>query len=169
MGDANMADLAARVQRLEDIEDIKKLIAAYAKAVDHNGDPAMLEPLFSEAGSWNCEGIGGWQGKDELVAGLREVCTTTIPWALHYMTQPSIEVAPDGQTAQGEYYLWELGKFAPDDGGGTEDTWIGGWYETSFVKAAGGNWQFGHMELRLKLNSPAHLADWKTPIPPYSD
>ena len=31
MGDANMADLAARVQRLEDIEDIKKLIAAYAK------------------------------------------------------------------------------------------------------------------------------------------
>ena len=78
-------------------------------------------------------------------------------------------MAPGGQTAQGEYYLWELGKFAPDDGGGTEDTWIGGWYETSFVKAAGGNWQFGHMELRLKLNSPAHLADWKTPIPPYSD
>ena len=164
---SDTGDLAARVQRLEDVEAITRVIAAYAKAVDHNGDPAMLTPVFTEAGSWNCEGIGGWQGRDAVVAGLREVCTGGIPWALHYMTQPVIDVGPDGRTASGEYYLWELGKFADLDGGGTEDTWIGGWYETDFEKSDDGTWRVAHMELRLKLNSPAHLSDWKTVIPPW--
>ena len=47
-----------RLQRLEDIEAIKQLIARYMTAADHNGDPAMMTPCFTEDAVWNCEGIG---------------------------------------------------------------------------------------------------------------
>ncbi len=161
-------DITDRVQRLEDIEEIKCVIAAYAKAVDHNGDPKMLTPVFSEKGSWNCNGIGGWTGRDAVVQGLREVCTVGIPWALHYMTQPVINVEDNGRTAQGEYYLWELGKVLDEENGGTKDTWIGGWYETSFEKGDDNIWRVNHMELNLKINSPAHTDDWETVIKPWS-
>ena len=99
-----------RLQRLEDIEAIKQLIARYATAADHNADPAMMAPCFTEDAVWNCKGIGRWEGRDSIVSGLREVSTTQLSWALHYMTQPIIEVADDGRSATGEYYLWELAK-----------------------------------------------------------
>lgn len=155
-----------RLQRLEDIEAIKQLIARYAKAADHNGDPAMMAPCFTEDAVWNCEGIGRWETRDGIARGLREVCTTSIPWALHYMTQPIIEIAPDGASATGEYYLWELAKVAPEGGGPAADTWIGGWYESRFRKE-GGAWLFSHIELILKLLSEAGKPSWETPIPPW--
>ena len=155
-----------RLQRLEDIEAIKQLIARYATAADHNADPAMMAPCFTEDAVWNCEGIGRWEGRDTIVSGLREVSTTQLSWALHYMTQPIIEVADDGQSAAGEYYLWELAKAVQEDGGPDQDTWIGGWYESKFRKE-GGDWKFCHIELILKLLSPANAPSWETPIPPW--
>ena len=82
------------------------------------------------------------------------------------MTQPIIEVADDGQSAAGEYYLWELAKAVQEDGGPDQDTWIGGWYESKFRKE-GGDWKFCHIELILKLLSPANAPSWETPIPPW--
>ena len=158
--------LEARVQRLEDIEDIKQLIARYAKAADMNGDPALMTPCLTEDAVWNCEGIGGWKGRDAVVAGLQETCTVTLAWALHYMTQPIIEISSDGASATGDYYLWELAKATPDDGGDYKDTWIGGWYESKFRKE-GNIWRFNHIELILKLMSEASAASWQTPIPPW--
>ncbi len=160
------ADIEKRLQRMEDIEAIKQLIARYAKAVDNNGDPKLLAPCFTEDAVWNCEGVGGWQGRDAVVQGLRETCTVTLPWALHYMTQPIIDISEEGQTATGEYYLWELAKATQEDGGATEDTWIGGWYESQFRKE-GDTWRCNHMELILKLKSATANADWETPIPPW--
>ncbi len=90
----------------------------------------------------------------------------TLPWALHYMTQPIIDIAKNGQTASGEYYLWELAKATPEGGGATEDTWIGGWYESKFRKENGA-WRCNHMELFLKLKSATSNAAWETPIPPW--
>ncbi len=159
-------DFEKRLQRMEDIEEIKQLIARYAKAADHNGDPVMMAPCFTEDAVWNCEGIGRWEGRDSIVDGLRETCTVRLPWALHYMTQPIITVAEDGQTAAGEYYLWELAKVTPEGGGATEDTWIGGWYESEFRKEDG-VWLFNHIELILKLMSAASKSDWETPIAPW--
>ena len=155
-----------RLQRLEDIEAIKQLIARYATAADHNADPAMMAPCFTEDAVWNCEGIGRWEGRASIVSGLREVSTTQLSWALHYMTQPIIEVADDGQSAAGEYYLWELAKAVQEDGGPDQDTWIGGWYESKFRKE-GDDWKFCHIELILKLLSPANAPSWETPIPPW--
>ena len=155
-----------RLQRLEDIEAIKQLIARYMTAADKNGDPALMAPCFTEDAVWNCEGIGRWEGRDSIVEGLHETSTKVLSWALHYATQPIIEVANDGQTATGEYYLWELAKAVQEDGSPDQDTWIGGWYESKFRKE-GGDWKFVHIELILKLLSPASAPTWETPIPPW--
>ena len=98
-------DIAARLQRLEDIEAIQQLIARYAKAVDHNGDPALVAPLFTEDAVWHCEGIGHWETRAGIVRDIRPNCTTFMPWAIHYMTQPIVDVAPDGRTATANHYL----------------------------------------------------------------
>ena len=158
-------NIEKRLARLEDIEDIKQLIARYAKAADQNGDPVLMAACLTEDAVWNCKEVGGWTGRDAVVQGLRETSTVILPWALHYMTQPIINVAEGGQTANGEYYLWELAK-AKQDSGETEDTWIGGWYESKFRKE-NGVWLFNHIELILKLMSGASEAAWQTPIPPW--
>ena len=160
------ANLEKRMKRLEDIEDIKQLIARYAKAADHNGDPLMMSACLTEDATWYCEEVGRWDGRDAIVAGLRETSTVRLPWALHYMTQPVITVATDGQTAEGEYYLWELAKATKEDGSGTEDTWIGGWYESRFRNESGG-WLFCEIKLIMKLMSAASKSDWETPIAPW--
>jgi len=159
-------DIEKRLTRMEDIEEIKQLIARYAKAADHNGDPAMMTACFCDDVVWNCEGIGHWEGRAAVVDGLRQTSTVALPWALHYMTQPIITVVEDGLAAEGEYYLWELAKVAPKGGGASEDTWIGGWYESRFRKENGA-WLFNHIELILKLMSKVSNAEWETPIPPW--
>lgn len=159
-------DIEKRLKRMEDIEDIKQLIARYAKAADLNGDKVKMAACFTEDAVWNCEGIGGWQGRNAVVDGLHETSTVKLPWALHYMTQPIIDIADGRQTATGEYYLWELAKVAPEGGGQTEDHWIGGWYESEF-RNENDKWLFSKIELILKLLSGASEAHWQTPIAPW--
>ena len=160
-------DIAERLQRLEDIEAIQQLIARYAKAVDHNGDPALVAPLFTEDAVWHCEGIGHWETRDGIVRDIRPNCTTFMPWAIHYMTQPIVEVAADGLSATANHYLWELGKVTPAEGGPTKDTWIGGWYD-SRCRKEGDAWKFARVDLTLKLFSPADSPSWQTRIAPWS-
>ena len=159
-------DIAGRLRRLEDIEAIEQLIARYAKAVDHNGDPALAAPLFTGDAVWHCEGIGHWETLDGILRELRLNCTVFMPWAMHYMTQPIVDVAPDGLSATATCYLWELGKVTPEGGGPTEDTWIGGWYHAGCRKE-GGAWKFARIDLTLKLFSAADKPSWETPIPPW--
>ena len=156
-----------RLRRLEDIEAIQQLIARYAKAVDRNGDPALVAPLFTEDAVWHCEGIGHWETRAGILREIRPNCTTFMPWAMHYMTQPDIEVAADGLSATSRHYLWELGKVTPEGGGSTEDTWIGGWYD-SRLRKEGGSWKFARVDLTLKLFSPAARPAWETRIAPWS-
>ena len=165
-------DVAGRLQRLEDIEAINQLIARYAQAVDHNGDPALVRPLFTEDAVWHCEGIGHWETLEGILRDIRPNCTTFMPWAMHYMTQPMIEVGASGLGATANYYLWELAKVAPEGvtsegGGSTEDTWVGGWYDSQCRKE-GGTWKFARIDLTLKLFSPADRPSWETRIAPWT-
>ena len=156
-----------RLQRLEDIEAINQLIARYAKAVDHNGDPALVRPLFTEDAVWHCEGIGHWETLEGILRDIRPNCTTFMPWAMHYMTQPVIDVGADGLSATSNHYLWELAKVAPEGSGPTEDTWVGGWYDSRY-RNEGGVWKFARIDLTLKLFSPAASPAWETRIAPWS-
>ena len=55
-------NIEKRLRRLESIEEIKQLIARYAKACDLNGDAAMLSTCFTQDVVWNCKEVGHWKG-----------------------------------------------------------------------------------------------------------
>jgi hypothetical protein len=154
-------EVLKRLQRLEDKEEIRELIARYADAVDHHGDPKLLKDCFTQDAIWRCKGIGNWKGRDAVLKGLRHNGVIQLPWALHYMTQPVIKLAANGRTATAHYYLWEVCKFRHTESDNPESTMIGGWYDSTFRKESGG-WCFSKILLTLKLASPHRLPEYHT-------
>src|SRR6476660_5925044 len=81
----------ARIARLEAVEAIQVLKARYADVCDTGYDPVRMRPFFTNDAVW------------EFFGGI----SNTITWALHYMVAPIIEIADDGRTATGSWYLLE--------------------------------------------------------------
>ncbi|MFN0044287.1 MAG: nuclear transport factor 2 family protein [Alphaproteobacteria bacterium] len=154
-------DVLKRLQRLEDLEAIRDLIARYADAVDRHGDPALLKPCFTQDAVWRCKGIGDWKGREAVLKGLRYNGVVQLPWALHYMTQPVVKLAANGKSAKAHYYLWEVCKFRLKAGDEPDSMMIGGWYDSAFRKDAG-VWRFSKTVLTLKLASPHRRPEFRT-------
>ena len=113
------ADLAARIRRLEDIEAIRVLKAAYAHAADAKYTPdhrkrpqdeidrwaQVQADLFTEDAVW--DGRPQWEhsiGREAFYAVAR---TSVWTMATHHFVMPRIEV--DGDAATGTWYLWQTG------------------------------------------------------------
>jgi len=102
---ATLADLAQRLTRLEDLRAIEQLKYTYAGYCDDSYDPAGIASLFVEDGRWVVDGEGGSMvGHEEIKAHFRAL-SEKITWAQHYMIAPRIELADDGQSATGWFYL----------------------------------------------------------------
>lgn len=146
-------NLAKRLQRLEDIEAIKQLKARYARACDptHNVDELMS--LFTEDAIFDVgQEYGRYEGK-EAIRKFLESADAIIPWAMHYMISPLIEIAEDGQTAHASWYLWEPATMPSPQTGELMAVWIAGVYHEDFVKQAG-QWKFKKITLRMEIMSP---------------
>jgi len=103
--DVTVAELAQRLSRLEDIRAIEQLKYRYAGYCDNGYDPEGIASLFAEDGRWVVDGEGGsMTGHEEIKAHFRAL-SEKITWALHYMIAPRIELAADGQSATGYFYL----------------------------------------------------------------
>lgn len=103
--DVSVAELAARLTRLEDVRAIEQLKYRYANYCDNHYDPEGIASLFVENGRWVVDGEGGsMTGHEEIKAHFRAL-SDKITWALHYMIAPQIDVAEDGQSATGRFYL----------------------------------------------------------------
>jgi ketosteroid isomerase-like protein len=107
----NTSDLERRIQRLEDIEAIKKLKARYADACDRNYDVDTLASLFAEDAIWDGGLFGVHNGREEIRAFFQGV-SSDITFAMHYMMNPIIDV--DGDEATGEWYLFQTCTFNGD-------------------------------------------------------
>lgn len=151
---ALLLDLKKDVQHLKDVEELERLIVSYARGCDRGNDPVMIAPLFSEDGTWECKGFGKYEGRRNVAGGLHGIAGEKIWWSLHYMISPQIDVAPDGQTAKGFWYLWEAATIPNEHSGEAEPYWIGATYDTD-MKKLGGKWYFSRMELILNMASPA--------------
>ena len=57
--DVTVADLAARLTRLEDVRAIEQLKYRYAGHCDDSYDPEGIASLFIEDGRWVVDGEGG--------------------------------------------------------------------------------------------------------------
>jgi hypothetical protein len=105
-GELSLGELAARLRRLEDIEEIRQLKMAYCQALDGGWDPqgpshmGDIGVLFVEDGVWDgrpsspCAG-----GRAEIRAMIESY--RPVPFIMHVVTNPRITV--DGDSAHGSW------------------------------------------------------------------
>ena len=68
-----LEEIKRRMQRLEDREEINELIVTYARGMDHGNDPRIIGPLFAEDGTWESKDFRRFEGRKDVVAGLRAI------------------------------------------------------------------------------------------------
>ena len=159
MVDVDVQQLAARVQRLEDIEAIKRVIVRYAQGADRGNDTDIMIPLFTDDAVWDGgERFGVYQGTEAIRQFLSE-SGSFIGWTLHYMISPAIEVDVHSKTAKAFWYLWETATMPNTDTGEDDAFWIGGTYDSELIKQPDGAWKFAQIVLTLKLLS-AYAEGW---------
>ena len=155
--------LEQRIARLEDIEEISRLIARYAKMADCKNEPARFKPLVTHDVKAVFHGFGSVEGRDEVAYFIHEIAKKEILWSIHYMTAPIIDILDDQDTAKVFFYLWEVGLTNVGEDPAYKDgqsTWISGWYENEARRTQDG-WRFSKIELILKLFAPAANPDWR--------
>jgi hypothetical protein len=135
-----MDDLAARLNRLEDLEAIRALKMRYARFCDDGYDAGGIASLFVPDGVWDG---GPLFGRPEGIDAIRQhfsAASGRIPWSLHYILAPEIEVDPDGNRARGTWYLWQPCIRRSRDGTDRQ-AWLAGTYRDRYVKRDG-RWLF---------------------------
>lgn len=134
------------------LEQIRRVIALYARAGDANNDPLAMAALFTADARWSCAGFGSFNGRTEITAELARIGRERILWSLHYPVAPIIDLAEDLLSAQGFWWLWELTTLRDADGS-TARHWLGATYQAAFVHAADG-WKIHKLDLDIKTIVP---------------
>ncbi|WP_327754324.1 nuclear transport factor 2 family protein (plasmid) [Sphingobium sp. SJ10-10] len=151
--------MEARLTRLEDMEAIRRLKCEHALASDDHEHLAerfvaiVTDDFEADYG----EGFGTVRGKDELREFLR---ASPFSWTMHYMIPKRIDVAADGRTATGVWYLWEPA--AAQNASATQEraVWLAGVYEDSYCKQADGGWKIGSIKFTATLLVP-YVRGWE--------
>lgn len=139
-------ELEKRITRLEDIEKIKQLKAAYCAVCDDDHNPDKIVTLFAEDGIWEGAGVGANKGHAairKLFEGFRD----RISFSQHNVMNPVIEV--DGNRAKGTWYF--LGPFTMRKG--NRAMWLAARYEDDYVKV-NGEWKFQHLRAIGRMAAP---------------
>jgi hypothetical protein len=140
-----------RLARLEAAEEIRQLKARYAEVCDTGYDPERMVPLFTADAVWDGgERFGRHEGIDAIY-GFFDGVSAQIVWALHYMIAPLIEVAEDGESATGRWYLLEPCTIVTGDG--PRAMLITGTYADRYRREAGA-WRFAEVKLDVQTVSP---------------
>ena len=132
------------------IEEIRRLKHVYAGVCDTGYDPARMAPLFTEDAVWDGGRFGRYEGRD-AVCGFFAGISSQIVWAMHYMLNPVIDVADDGQSATGSWYLWQPCTVVGPDG--PQAVWLAGRYADQYRREAGG-WKFSVVDLDVQCVTP---------------
>lgn len=142
-------DVLARLERLEAIEQIKKLMATYTHFFDTGWvgagrDASKVGAVFTEDAVW-----GGDTGIQHGRARIESWCQKfghAAKMSLHIAMNPTIEI--DGDTAQG---AWT--GLIPMVTPAGDAIWVGGRYECDCVKMPSG-WKFSRMYFSTAFQTP---------------
>jgi uncharacterized protein (TIGR02246 family) len=139
---SELEDIKARLGVLEDVRAIEQLKYQYAGYCDNAYDPDGIAGLFVEDGEWVVDGEGATlSGRDAIRAHFAAL-SEKITWAQHYMIAPKIEVAADGLSATGVFYLLCLCTIEQTEDPSAQDAVILTLnYRDTFVKRDG-RWYF---------------------------
>jgi hypothetical protein len=141
-----MATLEERVQRIEDIEAIKRLKITYAELCDIGFPPDELVALWTPDGVWDAGEFGRFVGHDAMRAYWSETARVT-SFAHHYMVNHVVDLDPSGVEATGRCYL--LGMATREE----QAYWMAVRYRESYRKV-GGSWFFTEMTLLPSFMTP---------------
>jgi hypothetical protein len=135
--DQDLQSLAARVQKLEDREEIRALILAYGRAHDHR-DYRTYADLFAAEGEW-IGGLGSAKGPEGIFALMDErIGHDPLPagsGTFHVMTNEEIEIDGDRASSTTKWLY-----ITPADDNSPKLTYLGH-YDDQFVRE-GGKWKF---------------------------
>ncbi len=152
---ADIAALAAKLQQLQDLEEIRALKYEYARHANivngKAGDLKAFAALFADDASFDV-GMGEAKGPaaiEEMMSGL----TTQWHTAMHYMLNPQIRV--DGDQADGTI----AGLFAFTTTANPAPIWLSNIYTDSFVRTAQG-WRIQSLRVETTFADPAFLAGY---------
>jgi uncharacterized protein (TIGR02246 family) len=145
----DLAKLAARVQVLEDREDIRALILAYGTAHDHR-DYRTFASLFAKEGEW-VGGLGSAKGPDAIF----ELMDRTIghdpkpngSGTYHVMTNDQIKIDGDRASATTKWIYLTPG---PDN---SPRMVFLGHYDDQFIRE-NGEWKFLRREAPVDIAPP---------------
>lgn len=149
----NSLSLEERIARLEDVEAIKDLKYRYAGYCDAKFDPDGITSLFTPDGHWKVSGVGGEAtGHKEMRAFFTNMAKSIV-WAQHFMIAPRIEVAEDGKSAVGRFYVLVLCSIVQTEDPSKKDAVIltGNSIDT-FVKVDG-RWYFKELTATIHQSS----------------
>lgn len=149
----DVADLAARVEELEDLRALQNLKSHYCWLLDTRRT-AEAGALFTEDGVWDGgEMFGCHEGRAAVAAYFAEIQARGLRFCLHGVLTPFLE-RRTATTAFGRWYLDMPATFAGEDGGPDRAIWGAAWYEDDFVKGADGVWQVRAMRLTNHFWTP---------------
>jgi ketosteroid isomerase-like protein len=151
-----MTDIERRIAILEDIEAIRRLKLKYARLCDTGYDADALAALFTEDAVWDAGDLGSVRGRAEIRAYWQQTAEN-VPFAVHYISNHTVDVAPDGSTAGGTCYLWQ-----PMTMNG-QALWAAVVYDERYVKQAG-DWLFEEMRLTTRMLTPYEEGWVKQPM-----
>jgi ketosteroid isomerase-like protein len=100
-----MTTLEQRVQRLEDIEQITAVTMQLAQHFDNGYHADGVVSLFTDDGVFDGGPFGRYEGVDAVhsfFAGVSEQIT----FARHHLATRMIDLAPDSDTATGQWHMW---------------------------------------------------------------
>ena len=142
--------LEERLQRLEDIEEIKQLKAEYCAACDDDHNPERLAAIFVEDGVWDWEGTAYLEGHEQIKKWMGELGGSgRIRNSAHMVFNPVIEVDGDTATAHWRFQMMYTGNL-PD--GTVQYFRIIGYYQDDHVKRDG-KWYFQTLRPRVEENA----------------
>jgi uncharacterized protein (TIGR02246 family) len=133
----DLESLAARVQILEDREQIRALILAYGQAHDHR-DYRMFASLFAANGEW-IGGLGSAKGPEAIFALMdKSIGHNPLPagsGTFHVMTNDQIVIDGDRATSTTKWLY-----ITPSEDNSPKPTYLGH-YDDQFVRE-NGKWKF---------------------------
>ena len=144
--------LAARIQRLEDIEAIKQLKALYCEICDDDHNPDRIVTIFTEDGIWEGRGIGTATGHGEIRA-LFQRFQSMMSFSQHMTMNPRISV--DGDAASGTWYFF--GPFTFRDN--NQAKWQATRYHEQY-RRVGGEWKIAHLKIAPPGMSVPYERGW---------
>jgi 3-phenylpropionate/cinnamic acid dioxygenase small subunit len=134
---ADPAKLERRVQHMEDVKAIERLLLDYGRTLDQR-DFAAYAALFAKSGEWK-GALGSYKGPAAIQAAMEKSFTAAaadIPKGqnFHVMSNFIIDVQGDRATADSMFIFYKLNKSIPEPA-------VAGRYKDVLVRE-GGAWKF---------------------------